>query len=186
MNIPRPVGPGQGISAKMFNDLLDCVKALTPKGGPGIRVNTTAAGTTISFGGAIPKAGSPLTIDHPFKIVQTSDTTVDITHGTLNDLVPSPLTLTISTNGTRVIYLDATLNLAGAITSVAVTSGASQPADSDTHAYITIGSVVVASSIITTVNQAATHSLRFNACDRVVNEDGVTLDNRGTYEFWGF
>lgn len=186
MKLPSPVLAGQPVSAKEFNALLAFVRMTTVSGGPGLMVSRSPGGTTIKSTVAPGRSGGGTVINHPFKITQTSDTTVDISYGTLNDLVPSPLTLTISTNGTRVIYLDATLSLAGVITSVAVASAASQPADSDTHAYITIGSVVVASSIITTVNQAATHSLRFNACDRVVNEDGITLDNRGVYEFWGF
>jgi hypothetical protein len=127
------------------------------------------------------------TFQHPFQIQRVDDGTINVRYGTLNDMVPTDVATDIAVSGsaTHTFYLDVEIDIDGAIVAIDLLNGTTgQPADSDYHGYITIGQVVTVSDIITLINQAATHSLRFEMCGRVVEDD--TLVVRGTYEFWGF
>lgn len=129
--------------------------------------------------------GSALT--HPFQIQKVDANTINVRYGTCQDFAPTNVATDIDVSGTDTytVYLDAEVNLAGATIAVTLNvATGGQPADSDYHGYITLGTVVVASDVITTINQAATHSLRMAVCNRVV--DGEALTTRGKYEFWGF
>ncbi len=133
-----------------------------------------------------PPSGSG-TPQHPFQIQKIDDDTVNVRYGTMQDIVPTDVATDIDVSGTDTFtfYLDVEVDLDGAVIAVTLSNSTTgQPADSDYHGYITIGTVVVASSVITAINQAATHSLRAAMCGRVVEDD--TLITRGTYEFWGF
>ena len=48
MKLPSLVTPGQPLSAKAFNELLAYVRSLDLRGGPGIRVQRSMVGTTVS------------------------------------------------------------------------------------------------------------------------------------------
>jgi hypothetical protein len=125
---------------------------------------------------------------HPFQILKVDDDTINVRYGTLQDIAPTNVAtdIDLSTDGTHTVFLDVEIDINGVVLAVTLsTATTGQPADSDYHGYITLGDVVVASAVITTINQAATHSIRTAMCGRVVSE-GPTLDARGTYEFWGF
>ncbi len=192
MKLPSPVSPGQPLSAKAFNDLLAFVRSLDVRSGPGIRVVRSAVGTTITatVGGVTQRASSALT--HPFQVTDSSsgvNASVTVKTGSVNDSIPTgidPTSHSLTSAGTWRIYLDCTLSAdaAGSITAVAVAvvNGA-QPADTRTHAYITLATATVVAITggfsVSEINQLATHSLRFHACGR---DDSVD----GSYNFWGF
>jgi len=102
--------------------------------------------------------------------------------GTINDVTPTGIATNLSLTSAAVwrVYLNATLNDAGAITAAAVTAATgAQPADTRTHAYVTLGLVTVVSGLsVSQIDQAVTHSLRFCASGRTGSVDG-------TYNFWG-
>lgn len=192
MKLPSPVTPGQPLSAKAFNELLAYVRSLDLRGGPGIRVQRSMVGTTVS---AAEQAGGPaakLAIVHPFQVTDATAAgaaKVKVRSGSVNDVVATgiaPTDQSLTAAGTWRVYLDCTLSddAAGTVTAVAVavTSGA-QPANTRTHAYITLATVPV--TAITggfaagEIAQLATHSLRFYACGRTASVDG-------SYNFWGF
>lgn len=190
MKLPSPVTPGQPLSARAFNDLLAYVRSIELRGGPGVLVQRSAVGTTVSAT-AKPGTGQPIAITHPFQVSNASTATaarVSVRKGSVNDVVPtgiSPNELTCTSAGTWRIYLDCTISddAAGTVTAaaIAVTSGA-QPANTRTHAYVTIATATVAAVTggfnVSAVDQLATHSLRFYACGRDASSDG-------TYQFWG-
>lgn len=192
MQIPNDVSPGQPISAKDFNALLRLVRASQLSAGPGLRVQRSAVGVTVALAReAEIKAGS-VSLVHPFQVSMANTATVakvSVRSGSVNDVVATgiaPTLQTLTSAGTWRIYLDCTLNTdaTGAVTAVAVavTSGA-QPANTRTHAYITLALVTVVAVTggfnVSAVDQQATHALRFFACGRDGSVDG-------TYNFWGF
>lgn len=194
MNLPNDVSPGQPVSAAAWNALLRYVRSLEVRGGPGVRVQRSTVGTTVSA--SIPPQGSaPVTFVHPFQVSDASAgvaAKVVVRSGSANDVIPtgvSPTEHTLTSAGTWRVYLDVTLNAAGAITAAAIgkTSGA-QPANTNTHAYITLATVAVVAIdggfAAGEITQLATHSLRFYACGRTWT--GSTVTAAGNYNFWGF
>ena len=130
-------------------------------------------------------------ITHPFQITEVTggaSPAIIARYGTVMDVVPTNVDETFDTltdNATNVICIEVTVATDGTLASVAmIAEVATQPADTDTEAYLTLGTVVLASGVITEINQACTHSLRFATCGRVV--EGESITTRGTYEFWGF
>lgn len=107
----------------------------------------------------------------------------------MQDIAPTDVATNINVTGTAThyVHLNCTLDVAGAITAAEIdvnTTGL--PADDDDSAYILLGTVVTSSSVITAINQAVTHSLRFRTCDRT--DDGGSppaVAVRGSYHFWG-
>ena len=190
MKLPSPVTPGQPLSAKAFNELLAYVRSLELRGGPGVRVQRSMVGTTVS---AAEQAGptAKLSLIHPFKVTDASTETaaiVRVRSGSVNDVIPANIAavLTFASAGTWRVCLDCTLSddAAGAVTAVAlVAASGAQPADTRTRAYLTLATVTVVAVTggfnVSEINQLATHSLRFFACGR----DGTA---NGMYNFWGF
>ncbi len=143
-------------------------------------------------------AGGTASIEHPFQITHlaagTSALQINVRYGTLNDIVPTDVGVDLDLDlgdGTYTLYLDVEV-LEDAVATIVTVSLiydlSPQPADDDDHAYITLGQVIVAGGVITTINQAVTHSLRFAACNRVEADpeaDPPIAFERGTYEFWG-
>lgn len=130
-------------------------------------------------------------LTHPFQI---TDTTIGagtarfhVSYGTLEDVEPANVETNIVVgNGTWTVYLDLEIDINGVFVAATLSQATTgQPADTDYHGYITIGRVVVAGGIVTSVSQACTHSLRYAMCGRVVAA-GPTLTDPGVYEFWGF
>jgi hypothetical protein len=185
MKIPSRVSPGSSVSAKDYNDLLDCVKALVPRSGPGIRVQTTAGGTTMGFTGRIPKRGGSSEFTHPFKITDAGEGIVDVAYGTINDISDTLSVDLSASDATYLVYAEATLDIDGLVTAVNLsTTSSSLPADTDSAAHILLGEVTITDGAVSAMEQAVTHSLRFGACGRT-NDGGVTVISRGDYHFWG-
>lgn len=130
-------------------------------------------------------------LQHPFQILDSSDSSTaycNVRYGTIMDIAPTDVAtnLALTDSATNYVYIYCTLDVPGDITAADIdvnTTGL--PANSDDSAYILIGNVVMAGGVVTTINQAVTHSLRFAACGRT--NDGAeppVLTNRGSYEFW--
>lgn len=142
-------------------------------------------------------AGGSSSFTHPFQLSQvmvagTALFAINVRYGTCMDVVPSNVgvDITIPGDGTWTFFLDLTIYDDGTMEFVDLDwASTGKPADSDDHAYITLGSVDASGGVITAINQAATHSLRFATCGRVEAdpEADPPIDfERGTYEFWGF
>lgn len=134
-----------------------------------------------------PAAPGKTAFKFPFQINKVNDDTVNVRYGTMQDIPPTNIAtdITLSGTNTHTFYLDVEIDIDGVVIGVTLSHATSgQPADDDYHGYITLGSVVTDSDIITLINQAATHSLRTTMCGRVV--EGGVLVTAGTFEFWGF
>lgn len=141
-------------------------------------------------GGAGGGGGGTVEIQHPFQIYDTSVSAGTarfvVRYGTVNDVMPTGVTVTQTPTdaSTNYVQIELTLDAAGAITDTALVVNTTQQVDGDYVAYILLGTVVVTGStteaVITAINQAVTHSLRFRTCDRV--EDPFEV---GEYYFWG-
>lgn len=134
-----------------------------------------------------PAAPGKAGFQFPFQITKVNTTTVNVRYGTMMDVVPANVAtdIALTDDGTNTFYLDVEIDIDGNVIGVTLSHATSgQPANTDYHGYITIGSVEVVSGLITAINQAATHSLRMAMCGRVVT--GPVLTQPGTYEFWGF
>lgn len=126
-------------------------------------------------------------LQYPFQIQRVDADTVNVRYGTMQDIVPANTATDIGVTGTDTFtfYIDVEIDIDGVVIAATLSNATTgKPADTDYHGYITIGEVVVVSSAITVINQAATHSLRTTMCGRVVTS-GVLI-TAGTFEFWGF
>lgn len=145
---------------------------------------------TSQFGKSIDKIESTppggASLQHPFQIQRVADDEINVRYGTMQDIAPTDVATDLTLgNGTHTIFIEVEVDIDGVVIGAIIdTSTSGQPADDDYFGYITIGEVVVASGVITTINQAVTHSLRMSMCGREVSA-GPTLDERGTYEIWG-
>ncbi len=198
LRLPDPAVIGRPPSAKDFNALLNYVRAIRVRGGPGILVNIGAGGTTISALAQNGKGGAagPVNLVHPFKISDTTtivddvpSPSVSVLYGQVNnldvDLVDTDLAL--SGDGTYIIYIDATVSLEGVATAsgLAVTAaGDPIPDDEDYHGYQKLGEVDVADGVVSAIRQGATHSFRLIMCGRTVADDALTA--RGLYDWKGY
>lgn len=135
-------------------------------------------------------------IQHPFQLQDASTIAeplyYNVRYGTVNDEAPTLVAtdIALADDATNYIYLELTVGEDGLMTAVTVADNTTgKPADEDYAAYVLLGNIVTASGLVTTINQACTHSLRFAACGRTeadpVADPAVELV-RGTYEFWGF
>ncbi len=134
-----------------------------------------------------PAAPGIANFQFPFQIRKVDDDTVNVRYGTMQDIAPTNIATDIDVSGTDTFtfYLDVEIDIDGAVIGVTLSNSTTgQPVDDDYHGYITLGTVVVDSDVITEINQAATHSLRTAMCGRIV-ESGV-LTAPGVFEFWGF
>lgn len=113
MKLPSPVTPGQPLSAKAFNELLAYVRSLELRGGPGIRVQRSMVGTTVSATErAVSAKPSPPYVP-PF-MCSLVGTKISVSPGYVNGQVPTvngvaldavvPPTLTCY-SGSNVVYL---------------------------------------------------------------------------------
>jgi hypothetical protein len=136
------------------------------------------------------ESGGGGSLQFPFQILDASTggtDKVNVRYGTCQDVAPTGIATdtAITSSTTNYIYLHVTINLAGSVTAVELlhnTTGL--PANGDYDGYILLGNVVTGSGVVTTINQAATHSLRTAMCGRVVTDGSLTT--AGTWEFWGF
>lgn len=121
----------------------------------------------------------------PFALVQVDSAHVIVTSATVHGITPTGIATNIDvggTNGTWTIYLDCTLDSDGNVTAAAISSGTSGlPANTPSHAYVSIGTVVVSGGAITTVTPLLMFSQDFVACGR---NPADTTTTPGTYFFF--
>lgn len=112
-------------------------------------------------------------------------TKVQVKSGTVGGIIPTNVAtdITVSgTDGTWYIFIDATIDSAGDVTAAAISSNTTGvTADSSTHAYYLVGTVTVASSVITAVTPTLMFSQEFAACGRDTADPSTTP---GTYYFF--
>lgn len=144
----------------------------------------TIIGTTAGGGGGGGGGGSVLL---PFTIQQINTTTINVRYGTVMDIPPTNVgdnadVTAITTGGTVTVYIDNTLDASGVVTASSLeASSGSLPTSDDTHAYLLVGTVVVAGSVITTINQSLYFSQGFSCCGR---DPGDPETTPGIYEFF--
>lgn len=187
MSLPNHIEPGSATSADGHNRLIEGIRG-TELRGPGIA--RRGGGTLLMprptgldpAGPRMMPAGL-----FPFKVSDASDETaaqVRVRFGQVNSMTP-----TIDDGGlvaldsdpapvlgvvSGVVYLDLTLDEeTGETTAAEVKSAGTLPAQTLTHAYLTLATVTVTGDAVTAINQAVTHSLGHRRCG--VND----------HHFWG-
>lgn len=183
LSLPKELRKGQKLSADWLNQLLRYVGGITLRSSPGVLVSISPNGTTITITAKGRGGGS--SENHPFRVINASTESaakVSVVYGQVKNITPTmggtplsssaPPTMAV-VSGT--VYLDVTVDSStGLPTSVAVGNAAATPADTSTHAYLTLAAVTVVGSAVTAINQSVTHSLGFQRC------------GSGTlYNFWG-
>lgn len=144
--------------------------------GPGF-VNPMASMPAEQFGRSIdklpdvssPGGGGGGGVTPPLWLYAVDTENVKVTFGQVSGFTPTGVATNIDvsgTDGTWNIYMDATVDAAtGAVTAADVSSNTSTvPSDSSTHSYRLIGTVIVSSSLIVTVNPSMAWSQTFVAC----------------------
>lgn len=131
-------------------------------------------------------------IQHPFQITDASENAtakVSVRFGTVNDDIPDNIATAIdlADNTTNYVFIHCAIDVPGDITDTDIEDNTTGlPADDDDSAYILLGTVVTGDGVVTTINQAVTHSLRFAACGRTDDGgDPPAVTDPGSYEFWG-
>jgi len=104
----------------------------------------------------------------PLWLTKADSTHVIVSSGTVNGIIPTnaATNLSISSDATWNIYLDATVDATtGAVSAVTITASTSAvPSDTSTHAYRLIGTTVRAAGAITTTTPMLAWSQEFVAC----------------------
>jgi hypothetical protein len=192
--IPLCIAGGSSlISASYANQLITPLNGLLN----GTVAPIASVGSMLYSGGAFVLDLSPIdqrvrkleragvaVLTHPFQI-QNFYANIKVRYGTVNDLAPSGLAANVTPNNTATsnVWINCTLAANGVLTAAALqVSTSALPAASTYQAYKLIGQVTVAENVVTSINQAVTHSMGFYACDR---DDADPATTPGTYEFWG-
>lgn len=184
MQLPREPRTGDRVEASTVAQIIRYLRSITPRGGLGVRVSTTANGTTFSAAEQSAGRGGAAEGDHPFKVTDATDATngrVSVVFGQVNSVTPTiggtalnagpdPIVLA---NGTWVIYLKVTVDAEGLITAAIIDATYPLPANDETYGHLTLAIVTVAANAVTAIHQSVTHSLGHQKC-------GVEVHN-----FWG-
>lgn len=128
-------------------------------------------------------ASTSASITPPLWLTRVNDTNVIVSAGTVNGVsaTNTATNISISSDATWNIYMDATIASSGIPSAAAVTASTSAiPSDTSTHSYRRIGTVVRASGVITTVTPVMAWSQEFVACGRNTADPTTTP---GTY-YW--
>ena len=80
--LPSKVAPGDPFTAKLWNQLRDCVAALRPQSGSNSRITQNPGGFIVSFDAPIPNW------DHPFRLILTGKS-FTIKAGMVNQMEPT-------------------------------------------------------------------------------------------------
>lgn len=129
------------------------------------------------------EASAPVAFSPPLWLTQVNSTNVIVSAGTVSGIsaTNTATNISISSDATWNIYMDATIASSGLPTAAAVTASTSAiPSDTSTHSYRWIGTVVRASGAITTVTPVMAWSQEFVACGRDTDDPTTTP---GTY-YW--
>jgi hypothetical protein len=193
----RPGTPfNEAVTADRLNAITAAIRSLARgehivlAGDSGLLMSSSAE----SYGFRLGATRRATSFTHPFKITDASSGGVDsipkiiVTYGTVQDIAPEfvATAITLSGDGTHTIFAQVEVDLDGVVLYAAIGSqlNVGKPADTDYFGYITLGTVVVGSNKVGTINQAATHSLRVLVCGRVVT--GASLTEVGTFDWRGF
>jgi hypothetical protein len=112
-----------------------------------------------------------------------STPTINVLYGTVMDIAPSAIgtDIALTDDATNTVYLDCTLDASGVVTAVdLLVNTTGKPADASDHAYLLVGTAVVASGVIT-LDQSLMFSQGFSSCGRDPADPSTTP---GTYEFF--
>ncbi|MBI5770851.1 MAG: hypothetical protein HZA93_23945 [Verrucomicrobia bacterium] len=180
LQLPREPRSGDAIEASDVAQIIRYLRSITPRSGAGVMVSIQPGGTTFAVTTKKSAVAGDAT-DHPFLVRRFAAAKVTVVFGQVNSITPTiggtaigtdpAPQLTIAASG--VVYLDATLDVDGVVTAVAIATAAALPASTATHAYLTLATVTFASGAITALAQSVTHSLGHQKC-------GET-----THNFWG-
>ena len=94
----------------------------------------------------------------PFQASKASDTSVEISAGTVDGVVFSTGTISSITSTTKV-YVDVTVNASGVVTAVTVANAGSVPSDTSTRAYVLLADVTVTGGVISGIQNYLSGSL---------------------------
>ncbi len=180
MQLPREPRAGETLDFAWGQQVIRYLRSITPRSGPGVRVNGGGGGTTFS---ASIVARQP-SASHPFKVLNASTATeakVRVVFGQVNSITPTIATVALGTDPapeltvvSGVVYLKITVDEeTGVVSTAEIGNAATLPASTVTEGYLTLAEVTVASDAVTAINQAVTHSLGSRRC------------GTNDYHFWG-
>jgi hypothetical protein len=165
MKLPETPGRGSPLDATWGRQVVDYLRALTPRGPS---VGTTAGGTTITGGkGGRTKPQRAYT-PRTFFTTAADDgvaTKVSVSAGAINSIV-SPKTELSVISGDK-IYIDATVDEDGFATAVVVANGSDVPENTSTHGYTILATVAVVSGS-TVVTPLAWNYSQLQTCGPLV------------------
>lgn len=175
-SIPREPRKGQSLDANWGAQMVQAVRAMVPRGGPGVRVNTLPSGTTyktkVRRGGISVVASDALTLTYiapPGWIRPDGETRIPVfvAWGVANSVIPDNIDSTAfylptdPVDGTTYVYMKCFLSDVNsmAVTSATIVTG-TNPADFATPAFgddgsapeycfVPLGRIVSASGAIT-------------------------------------
>lgn len=145
-----------GIAAKV-NEVIDANPPL--KAGRFINITTSNENVLISSDITAEQLDTLLQGKYPrtFYATAGSGTEANISAGAINNVYYAGAKITSLSNNDK-IYIDATVDAAGAVTNVTVSKAATVPTDTTTHAYTLLATVSVASGQATVTPVAWNYS----------------------------
>ena len=168
MKLPNVPSAGSSFSAKWASDLINYLRAITPRGGPGVRVRTGSGGTIIESKLAaqlLQVAETP----KPFTLTDATESgteKVSVRFGMVNSIMPTGMdpvdgqTINVTASGYVILAVTCT---AGVATSAAISIAASVPANTATVGNIALGYVTLGTDVVT-VSQSVQNSLQHQMC----------------------
>ncbi|NBW16190.1 MAG: hypothetical protein EBR82_50225 [Caulobacteraceae bacterium] len=126
------------------NELIDANPPL--KAGAGITITDSEDSRLIALNLSTNSAyfATLLAASRTFYARATGGTSAAVTAGAINNVVYAGGNFTSLANGNK-IYIDATVDSAGAVTALTVSKGSSVPSNTTTHAYTLLATVAVTS-----------------------------------------
>lgn len=103
---------------------------------------------------------------------------INVRYATVGAIVPAGIATDISVSANTTLYLNITIDNNATVTAASVNTGAVPSPNTSTKAYALIGNVVVASNVVTQIDQALLFSQTFVACNRNTSDPTTTP---GTY-----
>ena len=165
MKLPATPQPGSPLSSAWGRDVVDCLRSLLPRGGPGVRVSRSPNGTTIDAAvtttQVVGRSGqaAPFTL---FGFTETDPAAAKITvaPGMVNNIVPTiggtslaavPAPTITVTGASGQIWMAVTVDGAGDATAAVITNETVEPEDTDTMKHRLIGTWTASGGAFTSV-----------------------------------